>query len=454
MPDSEDDTEALDCSGKNLRVAPDLRRYGKLTTLDLSNNKIKSLPRWQLEHLTVCNLASNEFTELPDLGGLLVLEKLNLDNNRITFLRKGRLPASLKELSMANNQIASASDVGLLPEGIQCLTLTGNPCMSPENVRSFIYAQLSLDGQAELEILDGIPISEDEKLDAEKLFFVKGFKRGCPLERRRFQGSACTTPTTPGSASSLSIHSPFTEWNSRMSSSQKDLRVLSDRYTPKMRRDAWDVLEEQENESPSFSQREPSTPTTSRTSRPPTTYTRSPKARSRSRGSDGSRRSKVVPIYAAARRSNEEPSRDEVTLHDVMDRIDELAKQTNTLTELLQTILENLEKMEKRIDRLDEQYEAQRRREKCIEMVPERLSTMIGDGKNVQLRWTVPKNAKNGYVLMMDGAVLGRPKGTNNTVRITGVEPGSHEVQLALADADGNPGTFSRVHVFTYPSSS
>lgn len=89
----------LDLSSKGLKEIPvqQIQNNAKqITSLNLSNNKIGSIPKnfWQLTNLVRLDISKNHLKGLPDgVGQLVRLEHLNLSNNQLTAL-----PNSLQNL--------------------------------------------------------------------------------------------------------------------------------------------------------------------------------------------------------------------------------------------------------------------------------------------------------------------------------------------------------------------
>ena len=119
---------------------------GNLRNLDLSNNKITSIPRWiaNFKALKTLNLSGNQLNSLPEeIGHLPKLENLIISKNCLT----GALPKSLgklknlKELDASCNRIKefpvslaglnhlnsldlSSNKISAIPNGVQELQLT------------------------------------------------------------------------------------------------------------------------------------------------------------------------------------------------------------------------------------------------------------------------------------------------------------------------------------------
>eukprot|EP00638_Chattonella_subsalsa_P004168 CAMPEP_0117743612 /NCGR_PEP_ID=MMETSP0947-20121206/6249_1 /TAXON_ID=44440 /ORGANISM="Chattonella subsalsa, Strain CCMP2191" /LENGTH=256 /DNA_ID=CAMNT_0005560367 /DNA_START=148 /DNA_END=918 /DNA_ORIENTATION=+ len=105
--------------------------YAQLTELDLSRNRLNSLPEnfSDMGALMSLHLDFNEFESLPDcLFGLYQLEALSVQNNRLVVLSAniGNLYA-LKHLNLFGNNIRIIPDEAEDLENLQSLDITGNP---------------------------------------------------------------------------------------------------------------------------------------------------------------------------------------------------------------------------------------------------------------------------------------------------------------------------------------
>ena len=100
-----------------------------LEILDLTNNKLRSLPKEleQLEKLKIIFASDNDFEVLPEvLGKCLNLEMIGFKSNKITCVPENSLPPKLRWLILTDNQISKMPDsLGKRPR-LQKLALAGN----------------------------------------------------------------------------------------------------------------------------------------------------------------------------------------------------------------------------------------------------------------------------------------------------------------------------------------
>lgn len=87
-----------------------------LKTLNLSFNKLKTLPALQLHNIIHLNLTGNEIASLEDFEGHPKLEVLELRGNKITSLNGLKNAESLRELYLADNSITSLKSLSKLPK--------------------------------------------------------------------------------------------------------------------------------------------------------------------------------------------------------------------------------------------------------------------------------------------------------------------------------------------------
>ena len=141
-------TGALAFPGKKLDEFPEALQKvsGNLRNLDLSNNKITTIPKWiaNFKSLKTLNLSGNQLNSLPEeIGQLSKLENLIVSKNCLS----GALPKSLgklknlKELDASGNKLSkfpvslaglnhlnsldlSSNKISAIPDGIEELQLT------------------------------------------------------------------------------------------------------------------------------------------------------------------------------------------------------------------------------------------------------------------------------------------------------------------------------------------
>jgi len=140
-------TGALAFPGKKLEEFPEeLQKVSKnLRNLDLSDNKIASVPRWiaNFKALKTLNIKMNRLTQLPEeIGQLVKLETLVICGNLLNALPKSLSKLrSLREFDASHNQIStfpvtlsslnnldsvdlSSNKIKSIPDGVEELQLT------------------------------------------------------------------------------------------------------------------------------------------------------------------------------------------------------------------------------------------------------------------------------------------------------------------------------------------
>ncbi len=94
-----DQVYRLDLSDAKLKDVPDLRPFKNLNALDLSHNKLKTLPAWitELVHLQELRVSRNKLVDFPEgICRLIHLKRLDMSRNALTGLPK--CMGALKEL--------------------------------------------------------------------------------------------------------------------------------------------------------------------------------------------------------------------------------------------------------------------------------------------------------------------------------------------------------------------
>ncbi len=115
---AEEGWKELDLSNKGLTEIPieEIRQLSRLTSLDLSNNKIMQIPRTitQLSNLNSLYLNSNQITQIPEeIGQLSNLNSLYLNSNQIR-----QIPEEIGQLSNLNSLYLNSNQITQIPEEI------------------------------------------------------------------------------------------------------------------------------------------------------------------------------------------------------------------------------------------------------------------------------------------------------------------------------------------------
>ncbi len=121
--------DTLDLSKNRLTILPDTwMAIPFLRHFYVSNNQLKQLPT-TLGHcnwLKTCHLAKNKLNSLPDcFTAFQRLEDLDLSGN--TFVKLPHLPASIRKLDLAYNQLTQIPANPVLPGALRQLDLSHNP---------------------------------------------------------------------------------------------------------------------------------------------------------------------------------------------------------------------------------------------------------------------------------------------------------------------------------------
>ncbi|NEQ22831.1 MAG: serine/threonine-protein kinase [Microcoleus sp. SIO2G3] len=111
-----------------------------LEILDLSNNRLKTLPDefGRLKHLKIVFFTNNDFEEIPEvIGQCLSLKMVSFKSNQVATVGERTLPHSLRWLILTNNKIEKLpASFGSLSQ-LQKLMLAGNRLQSlPESMAS------------------------------------------------------------------------------------------------------------------------------------------------------------------------------------------------------------------------------------------------------------------------------------------------------------------------------
>lgn len=102
-------TGALNCSGKNIVNATDLKYFQGVSALELQNNEIVDLtPIAALTQLTSITITSNELEFVPDLTPFNSLKSFNANYNQLD--NPPVFPTSIEEIRMGNNSLSGTLD--------------------------------------------------------------------------------------------------------------------------------------------------------------------------------------------------------------------------------------------------------------------------------------------------------------------------------------------------------
>lgn len=152
-------TGVLQLSDYKLKEIPDeaLNLSDKLRNLDLSKNKLSSLPNdvCKFKLLKQLNLDTNRIETIPDsLGNMKKLEMFNMSNNLITFLPESFAKLSnLKQVYLSNNRIKEFPTQLLGLHSLEVVDLSHNKITEiPKGMSELYAAELNL-SQNEISII-------------------------------------------------------------------------------------------------------------------------------------------------------------------------------------------------------------------------------------------------------------------------------------------------------------
>ena len=117
-------TKSLNLEGAKLTSPPaEIGNISGLKSLDLHDNKITTIPNWNMPALKLLDLSSNCISLLPMMV-LPSVTTVKIAGNRLQSIPDIDSFKSLKELDLSNNNITT---IGALPNLIHTLRLNGNP---------------------------------------------------------------------------------------------------------------------------------------------------------------------------------------------------------------------------------------------------------------------------------------------------------------------------------------
>jgi Leucine-rich repeat (LRR) protein len=130
-------------------------------TLDLSNNKIKTIENLEGLPLRELNLSNNCIEDLNGIQSLKYLTSLNISGNSIYSLIPLQQCTNLSYLDITNNKIQYIRQVEYLTgiPWLQVFMIDGNPCCQKEHYRFRTLYRLP-----NLQRLDDITVTADEKV--------------------------------------------------------------------------------------------------------------------------------------------------------------------------------------------------------------------------------------------------------------------------------------------------
>ncbi|CAM1320298.1 LRRC57 (predicted) [Pycnogonum litorale] len=154
-------TGAFQYCNKSLAEFPsDLQKLSKhLRTLDLSSNKISSIPRYisSFTSLKCLTLNNNRIAVVPEeLGSLKKLETLSLNSNSITSLPKSfDSLKNIRNLSLSRNRLSSFPVVVCKLRHLEVLDLSGNKISEiPEEASGVQASEINLN-ENQVSLLSG-----------------------------------------------------------------------------------------------------------------------------------------------------------------------------------------------------------------------------------------------------------------------------------------------------------
>ena len=108
-----------------------INQFSYLRVLQLAKNQIKSLPILSISGLKHLDLSYNQLTQLPERFDVMLLEKLFLNNNRLSTFDAGRgkvpVQNTIKELYLQDNQIKNLPTEFFTLQFLNKLDVRNNP---------------------------------------------------------------------------------------------------------------------------------------------------------------------------------------------------------------------------------------------------------------------------------------------------------------------------------------
>ncbi|XP_016397491.1 centriolin-like [Sinocyclocheilus rhinocerous] len=164
-------------SDKQFRYIENLDKCERLQVLNLSNNRIERIEKLEkLCQLRELLLSSNRIQKIEGLEHMTNLQVVNLAFNNIKHLPvwMAKKLRSLHTINLQSNKIFSLHEITKLKplKNLTCLTLAENPISSLPHYHLFLIFHLR-----SLEILDGQPISPQEREQAHQRFHMEEVER-------------------------------------------------------------------------------------------------------------------------------------------------------------------------------------------------------------------------------------------------------------------------------------
>ncbi|XP_053530297.1 centriolin isoform X2 [Ictalurus punctatus] len=162
---------------KTFRYIENLDKCDHLQVLNLSNNIIEKMEKLErLHQLRELHLSNNRIRKIEGLEQMANLQILNLANNSIEQvpLWVGKKLRSLQKLNLQKNKIFSLHELAKLKllKSLTELMLAENPVSDLPHYRLFVVFHLR-----SLDVLDGQPISEQEREKADQRFHTEEVER-------------------------------------------------------------------------------------------------------------------------------------------------------------------------------------------------------------------------------------------------------------------------------------